>query len=123
MCITAFPLLVVAFTNHYNTLSFYQQLENRSFGLLWKCSVVTFTLVFVIYLSIGLGGYSFFGDDVEANVLNSFPDGNVLAALGRLGFGCTIIFSYPLVHHNTSKTLLNSPVNKPSEICAQSAQV
>jgi amino acid permease len=54
-------------------------------------------LVFVLVLISGITGYIIFGEDADANILNSFPDGDALIVAVRGGFFIVVTCAYPIV--------------------------
>lgn len=99
----AFPLLVVAFTCHYNALQFYHELGPATETTVRTMSRVTMSsigLCTTVYFLIAFGGYLMFGDDTKSNVLKSWTDGDdTWVLIAQLAMGLVLVFSFPLVHH------------------------
>eukprot|EP00457_Paulinella_chromatophora_P005887 gb/GEZN01005905.1/.p1 GENE.gb/GEZN01005905.1/~~gb/GEZN01005905.1/.p1 ORF type:complete len:500 (+),score=53.11 gb/GEZN01005905.1/:27-1502(+) len=101
----AFPLLIVAFTAHYNYLRFYQELEDRSEQKIRSIGNFSIVTCFCIYATMGLGGYALFGPDTHADVLNSLGD-HYSAQFARLALAICIMTGFPLVHHALRRVLV-----------------
>lgn len=97
----AFPLMLVAFTGHYNVLRLYADLQERSAKKMCQIVSVCVVLCLLLYGLMGLFGYMHFGEElIKSNVLNSYTDrDNQYALWARFSMGFVIIFSYPLVHN------------------------
>jgi len=89
--------LGLAFVAHYNSPTFYRELENKSlkrFGVVIK---ISFTILVTLYIITMTAGYSTFGDNCMGNILLNYHPKDYLAALGRLATGISILFGFPLV--------------------------
>uniref|UniRef100_A0A7S1UC34 Amino acid transporter transmembrane domain-containing protein n=2 Tax=Phaeomonas parva TaxID=124430 RepID=A0A7S1UC34_9STRA len=53
---------------------------------------------YVLSLTLAVGAYASFGDDVEGDVLNTFEDDNLGANVARVFLAMTMIFTFPMEH-------------------------
>jgi amino acid permease len=58
---------------------------------------VSMTVVLVLVVISGVTGYMIFGEKAEANILNCFPDDNVVIVIVRAGFFVVVTCAYPMV--------------------------
>jgi len=83
----ALPVVILPIIQPYN-----KDLNKR--GVI---SLATFIICFFLVAIPGVIGYFIFGKDVKDNVLLSFPDGDFLITLVRIGFFLVVSFSYPCI--------------------------
>jgi amino acid permease len=72
-------------------------------------------LAWTLYTIVAVSGYSTFGDRVQANILDSYPD-NGLTSITRVGLAFVVIFSYPIQTFVT-RLSITSLVRVVSEHC------
>lgn len=56
-----------------------------------------FAILVSLYIAIMTAGYSTFGDTCQGNILLNYHPDDILAFLGRLATGFSILFGFPLV--------------------------
>lgn len=96
-----FPLLVVAYTCHYNALRFYHELgpaTRTSVKTMSRVVTGSMGLCTLVYLLIAFGGYLMFGENTKSNILTSWPQqDDPLLLIALLAMGMVLVFSFPLV--------------------------
>lgn len=104
----AFPLTVVAYSCHYNGLRFYQELgPTRNMPRMLRIFTSAMITCATVYLIIGFSGYYIFGENTDADILNSFSRDDKAVLVARIFLGFIIIFSYPLVAHPLRDNIYN----------------
>lgn len=88
--------LGLAYIAHYNAPAFYKTLQRRSPRRFAVVVTGAFSVLAVLYTSIMLLGHSTFGDNAASNLLRNYAQTDLLAILGRLATGVSILFGYPL---------------------------
>lgn len=58
---------------------------------------MSFLILIVLHIITMIAGYATFGDVCQGNILLNYHDQDVLAILGRLATGFSILFGFPLV--------------------------
>ncbi|XP_042478196.1 amino acid transporter AVT6C-like [Macadamia integrifolia] len=99
---TAVPVIVTAFTFHFNVHPIAAELPNPS----KMVSTVRISLVLcsVIYLTVGFFGYLLFGDSIMADILVNFdrnsgsPMGKLLDDTVRLSYALHLVLVFPLLN-------------------------
>ena len=71
------------------------ELYNPTIPRLNRVIIYTIGFCSIIYLLIGYAGYLTFGDMTDSNILNNYPQNNVIGVL-RVGLSFSITFSYPI---------------------------
>eukprot|EP00767_Chilomastix_cuspidata_P004838 gnl/Chilomastix_cuspidata/501.p2 GENE.gnl/Chilomastix_cuspidata/501~~gnl/Chilomastix_cuspidata/501.p2 ORF type:complete len:461 (+),score=183.87 gnl/Chilomastix_cuspidata/501:3034-4416(+) len=107
---TAFPLLGVAFTAHYNCLNVYAELKDRTLARMNKVIGGTGTIIIIVYTAMGIFGYLTFTDQTEDDILKNFsdlPNAPVYTQIANACMLVTIIFSFPMVSFALRRSLLS----------------
>eukprot|EP00768_Dysnectes_brevis_P003009 gnl/Dysnectes_brevis/2181_a2540_2175.p1 GENE.gnl/Dysnectes_brevis/2181_a2540_2175~~gnl/Dysnectes_brevis/2181_a2540_2175.p1 ORF type:complete len:459 (+),score=155.06 gnl/Dysnectes_brevis/2181_a2540_2175:90-1466(+) len=107
---TAFPLLGVAFTAHYNCLNVYAELKERSLARMNKVIGGTGSIIIVLYSAMGMFGYLTFTDLTQDDILKNFaqlPNPSLYVNFANICMLFTIIFSFPMVSFALRKSLLS----------------
>jgi len=85
-----------AFMAHYNSPSFYSDLQNNTLDRFAVLVFSSYGLALATFSSFGLAGFELFGFGVEGNVLKSY-DGGVSIMMAWLGMAFSVVFTFPLV--------------------------
>ena len=94
---SAFPIMCVALTCHYNAPKFYGELADRSLGRITRIVAAAFACVLTLYLVVAMCGYVLFGADTQGDVLNNFGEGDPAAVVARVALTAILCCCYPLV--------------------------
>ncbi|KAJ4459997.1 Transmembrane amino acid transporter [Paratrimastix pyriformis] len=95
---SATPLILVAFTAHYNVLRLYYELECRTVNVMRNVAGLSVSIVFAVYILVAFAGYSLFRGATRSNILSSFPAPDLFVDLAKVGMAAMVVLSYPLVH-------------------------
>ncbi|KMT18864.1 hypothetical protein BVRB_2g029680 [Beta vulgaris subsp. vulgaris] len=96
---TAVPVIVTAFTFHFNVHPISSELDKPS-----KMKVATrisLVLCAVIYFSVGFFGYLLFGDSIASDILVNFDSSSTSPLLNdvvRLSYALHLVLVYPLLN-------------------------
>ncbi|KAL0922524.1 hypothetical protein M5K25_006514 [Dendrobium thyrsiflorum] len=98
---TAVPVIVVAFTFHFNVHPIRAEMSCVSdMTLAVRASLV---LCSVIYATVGLSGYLLFGDETMSDVLSNFDrslTSPLLDDVVRLSYALHLVFVFPLIFYS-----------------------
>jgi amino acid permease len=101
-------MLCVAFLAHYNSISYFNELENSSPTRYRKAIGAGFTIAMLVFSSMMFLGYNLFGNVAQPLILNNFhQSADSLATLARIATGCAIMFAYPLMFSGLKKSLFS----------------
>ncbi|XP_074274245.1 amino acid transporter AVT6C [Silene latifolia] len=96
---TAVPVIVTAFTFHFNVHPISSELGKPSKMLL--ATRISLVLCAVIYFTVGFSGYLLFGDSLASDILVNFDrssDSPLLNDVVRLSYALHLILVYPLLN-------------------------
>ncbi|GAB5361589.1 hypothetical protein AAMO2058_000725700 [Amorphochlora amoebiformis] len=110
LSLMAFPLLVVSFTAHYNTMDMYWELKSRSIDKMRFVVSISTGICLAVYLLVGLTGYFLFMDKTEPNILvNLWVDRehppHILISTAFAAISLAVSFSFPLVCHGARNSI------------------
>eukprot|EP00941_MAST-03F_sp_MAST-3F-sp1_P002530 g2530.t1 len=95
------PLFAFSFLCHQNTFPVYREMKDPSPEKIAKVSHVSMIICAFVYLLIGMCGYFAFLENTCGDLLKNFYfSGSTIdtaVSILRVGFGVSVIFSYPLV--------------------------
>lgn len=101
--------LGLAFISHYNAPSYWKSLgksaSSERFGIVSKRA---YCILASIYTTTMVAGYATFGDVSMGNILLNYSSSDILATLGRLATGCSIIFGFPLISNGCREGFKNA---------------
>jgi amino acid permease len=101
-------LLCVAFLAHYNSISYYKELENTSIEKYQNVIRSGYLIVGAIFLGMMFMGYTIFGSSSQPLILNNFHQTkDILATMARLATGSAIVFAFPLMFSPLKASLFN----------------
>ena len=86
---------VFSFTCHQNIFSVCNEIKNRTQGNIDKVIFTSIVSALSLYLIVAWSGYCTFGDSVESDVLNNYPQNGLVTTM-RIFVAFLVIFSYPL---------------------------
>jgi sodium-coupled neutral amino acid transporter 11 len=89
--------LGLAYIAHYNGPNFYRSLKKTNSERFRFMVNISFAILVVLYVAAMTAGYGTFGDTSKGNILLNYHPDDILATLGRLATGFSIIFGFPLV--------------------------
>eukprot|EP01031_Cornospumella_fuschlensis_P027641 gene27641-33380_t len=105
--LTLANLLCVAFLAHYNSITYYKEL-NQGLPQYRRAVSVGFGIAALTFLTMMLVGYQLFGKSALPLILNNFPfKEDKLATLARLAIGLSITFAYPLMFAGLKSAMFN----------------
>jgi amino acid permease len=99
--LNTFPTLIFAFGSHITLLPMYKELKHRSAQ---KMSIIissSTTICIVFYIVIGTTGYLQFANifPFSDNIIDLYPNSDILMEISKFLIGIVVILSYPLVHY------------------------
>lgn len=106
---TAVPVIVTAFTFHFNVHLIGMELGKPSY--MANAVRISLFLCSAIYFSIGLFGYLLFGDSIMSDILISFDQnsdskiGLLLNDTVRLSYACHLMLVFPLINFSLRANL------------------
>jgi len=101
--------LGLAFISHYNAPSYWKSLgKSASAQKFSTISRRAYLILAIIYVTTMAAGYATFGDVSMGNILLNYSSSDVLATLGRLATGLSIVFGFPLVSNGCREGFKNA---------------
>ena len=101
--------LGLAFIAHYNAPSYWKSLgksaSSKKFGIISRRA---YLILAAIYTTTMVAGYATFGDVSMGNILLNYSSSDLLATLGRLATGFSIIFGFPLISNGCREGFKNA---------------
>ncbi|EER34317.1 conserved hypothetical protein [Candida tropicalis MYA-3404] len=95
---STFSIIVFAFTGHQNMFSIINEARDKSLTSLTKLVNFAILVSSLLFIVVGLSGYLTFGQDVDGNVILSYPNG-ITTTIGRFAIVFMVTFSFPLMIH------------------------
>eukprot|EP01084_Bolivina_argentea_P173181 299963_1 len=92
------PIFVMAFDCHTSLWPIRNEFAIPTVSRLTKVSLNTVIFCTTIYAVIGYAGYLTYGENVEGNILNNYPQTRLVGII-RVGLAFAITFSYPLMSY------------------------
>lgn len=89
-------VFVYAYSCQMNIFPVYNELRNHTQKRINNVIYWAIGLAFVLYCTVAGAGYSTYGEDVESNVLISYPK-STLTSVARIFISLLVAFSYPLL--------------------------
>jgi len=96
----------LAFIAHYNAPSFYKEMKKKE--QFPQMTLASYAILSCIYVATMSAGYKTFGDTSRGNILLNYHPKDMLAFLGRLATGFSVIFGFPLVANGCRTGLKNA---------------
>ena len=101
--------LGLAFIAHYNAPSYWRSLGNSASSKKFEIiSKRAYLILAAIYTTTMVSGYATFGDASMGNILLNYSSTDLLATLGRLATGLSIIFGFPLISNGCREGFKNA---------------
>ncbi|KAH7125652.1 transmembrane amino acid transporter protein-domain-containing protein [Dendryphion nanum] len=92
----AIGVISFAFVCHHNSLLIYGSLRKPTIDRFSRVTHYSTSISLVACLVMALCGYLTFGSETKGNVLNNFPDDNIMVNIARLFFGLNMLTTLPL---------------------------
>lgn len=92
----AIGVISFAFVCHHNSLLIYGSLRKPTIDRFSRVTHYSTGISLVACLVMALSGYLTFGSKTLGNVLNNFPDDNIMVNVARLFFGLNMLTTLPL---------------------------
>ncbi|KAF2872737.1 transmembrane amino acid transporter protein-domain-containing protein [Massariosphaeria phaeospora] len=92
----AIGVISFAFVCHHNSLLIYGSLRKPTIDRFARVTHFSTSISLVACLVMALSGYLTFGDKTMGNVLNNFPNDNIMVNIARLCFGLNMLTTLPL---------------------------
>ena len=92
----AIGVISFAFVCHHNSLLIYGSLRKPTIDRFSRVTHYSTGISLVACLLMALSGYLTFGDKTLGNVLNNFPNDNLMVNIARLCFGLNMLTTLPL---------------------------
>ncbi|KAF2709365.1 hypothetical protein K504DRAFT_455103 [Pleomassaria siparia CBS 279.74] len=92
----AIGVISFAFVCHHNSLLIYGSLRKPTIDRFSRVTHYSTSISLVACLVMALSGYLTFGDKTLGNVLNNFPNDNIMVNIARLCFGLNMLTTLPL---------------------------
>lgn len=92
----AIGIISFAFVCHHNSLLIYGSLQKPTIDRFSRVTHYSTGISLVACLVMALFGYLTFGDKTLGNVLNNFPNDNIMVNIARLCFGLNMLTTLPL---------------------------
>eukprot|EP01135_Chromosphaera_perkinsii_P001479 Nk52_evm8s179 gene=Nk52_evmTU8s179 len=105
--IQALPVLVFSYTCHQNVFAVYSEMKNNTTRRVHTAINASIIGCTAMYLIVGIMGYLTYYDNVEGNLLSSYPAGNEIVNSCRLLVAVLGAVSYPLQIHPARISLDN----------------
>ncbi|GAB1312962.1 hypothetical protein MFIFM68171_03172 [Madurella fahalii] len=103
----AIGVISFAFVCHHNSLLIYGSLEKPTMDRFAKVTHYSTAVSMLACLLMALSGFLTFGDKTQGNVLNNFPEDNVMVNIARLCFGLNMLTTLPLEAFVCREVMLN----------------
>ena len=101
-------MLCVAFLAHYNAISYYNELKDKTIHRYKQAISIGFSTAGAVFITMMIIGYLLFGSTSLPLILNNFHISNdILATCARGAIGSAIIFAYPLMFNGVKTSLMN----------------
>jgi len=98
----------LAFIAHYNAPSYYREMKKETSESFPRMVRAAYAILALIYATAMCAGYATFGDTARGNILLNYHPNDMLALLGRLATGLSVIFGFPLVSNGAREGLKNA---------------
>ena len=92
----AIGVISFAFVCHHNSLLIYGSLKTPTMDRFANVTHYSTGISMAACLIMALAGYLSFGDKTQGNVLNNFPNDNLMVNIARLCFGLNMLTTLPL---------------------------
>ncbi len=88
--------IIFAYIGQHACFEVLKSLKRPSLTNWFRVSLGAVTIAWVLFTMLGSAGYLSFGDEVDANVLQTFPTDDILVNVARICFSAAMVFSYPM---------------------------
>jgi len=94
----AIPVMSFSFTYHMNIFPIMNEMVNTK--QVRKVSIISVNICLITYLFVSIFGYVQFGNQIQGNILNNYPDEDVFISLARIALSLIMCFSYPVLGYS-----------------------
>lgn len=81
---------------HHNTSFIFFSIKNRSLQKFARLTHISTFISMIFCMLMGYSGYSVFRDKTKGNILNNFPQDDLVINIARLCFGFNMLTTFPL---------------------------
>ncbi|QLQ78751.1 hypothetical protein HG537_0B01000 [Torulaspora globosa] len=81
---------------HHNTSFIFFSMKNRSLQKFSRLTHISVCVSMIFCMILGYSGYSVFRDATKGNILNNFPENDIMINIARLCFGFNMLTTFPL---------------------------
>lgn len=81
---------------HHNTSFIFFSMKNRSLQKFYRLTHISVCVSMIFCMILGYSGYSVFRDATKGNILNNFPENDIMINIARLCFGFNMLTTFPL---------------------------
>jgi len=92
----AIGVISFAFVCHHNSLLIYGSLKKPTMDRFARVTHYSTFISMIACLTMALAGFLTFGDKTMGNVLNNFPNDNIMVNIARFCFGLNMLTTLPL---------------------------
>jgi len=100
--------LGLAYVAHYNSPTMYRELKDTNAHRFTKMVSIAYSILILLYIITMAAGYSTFGDNTMGNILLNYHKNDLLAILGQVATGFSILFGFPLVAAGARESLVGA---------------
>ncbi|AET38825.1 Avt7p Ecym_3335 [Eremothecium cymbalariae DBVPG len=97
--VSTFSIIILAYTGSMNMFSVINELKDNSTANAKRVVYYSVGISTLIFLSVGLGGYLTFGNNVLTNVILNYDESAITTRIGTFSLGTMVILSFPLLFH------------------------
>ncbi len=88
--------IIFAYIGQHACFEVLKSLKEPSLTNWLKVSLGAVGIAWVLFVMLGSSGYLSFGEDVNSNILETFPSDDALVNVARICFSAAMVFSYPM---------------------------
>ena len=101
------PIFIFAFTTNQNAISITNELTRPTPRRVLLSTCIAMLLALLLYLLVGIGGYSTYGDLVKSDILKSYPEHATIALIARVAIAFVVTTCYPMQMHPGRNSLMS----------------
>ncbi|KAJ2808332.1 hypothetical protein H4R20_000915 [Coemansia guatemalensis] len=92
----AIGIMTFAFVCHHNSFMIYGSLRKPTLNRYFEVIHISTAISTIVSLVIAIVGYIYFRDKTQGNILNNFPQDNLLINIARFLFALNMIATFPM---------------------------
>ncbi len=104
--LTTFVVFTNAYTCQQGSIPVLAELNRPTRRRKFCVAVGAIGIMFPLFLMVSIAGYSTFGDNVDSDILLSYPDGTFVT-IARVGIIVDVLTSFPLMVYFTRPSIVN----------------